>query len=597
MESKALPKRHDIPAEYTWNAPSVFESREAWEAAYQDLAVQLPSLKRFEGHLSDGPATLAEWMTLTSEMGITIGKLMVYAGMSSAVDTNDQAAVAMQGRGMMLVGQVQALTAFADPELLQIGWETLSQWIAQNADLAVYHHYIDRLFRKQQHIRSAEVEEVLGLLADNFSMPYRTYSMLTDADFKFTQAAENEPVAQSTITDLMNNPNREVRRTAWENYADRYLDYKHTLAANYLASVKQDAFEAHVRGYSGTLEAVLFPDNIPVEVFHNLIDTYKRFLPTWHRYWAIRRRILGFETLTPYDIWAPLSQTRPVVDYDQAIDWLTEALAPLGDDYVATMRQGSLENRWVDRYPNEGKSSGAFSSGAKGTHPFIMMSYANSLESMSTLAHELGHSMHSYLTWQHQPVIYSNYSSFVAEVASNFHQAMLRDYLFKNNPDPGFQIALIEEAMSNFHRYFFIMPTLARYEHEVHQRVEQGGSLTADDMIKLMTELFSEGYGSEMHIDHDRVGITWAQFPHLYAAYYPFQYATGISGAHALASRVLAGGSNAAEAYRGFLSSGSSGYPIDVLKQAGVDLTTPEPVEQTFAILTQYIDRLDQLTR
>lgn len=597
MEAIALPKRHDIAAEHTWNAPSVFESREVWETAYQQFSEQLPALKRFEGHLNASHSTLKEWFALTSEMSMAIGKLIVYVGMSTAVDTNDQQALAMQGRVQMLYGQYQATSAFAEPELLQIGLETLRQWMDADPALATYRHYIEDLFRKQQHIRSAEVEEILGRLADNFSMPYRTYSMLTDADFKFQQAAENHPVAQSTITELMHNPSREVRRTAWENYADLYLAYKHTLAANYLASVKQDAFQAQVRGYANSLEAALFPDNISVEVFHNLVETYRRFLPTWQRYWAIRRRILGFDTLHPYDIWAPLTDVRPVVPYDQAVDWLTEALAPLGDDYVQIMRRGSLEDRWVDRYPNDGKSSGAFSSGWKGTHPFIMMSYADSLESMSTLAHELGHSMHSYLTWQHQPLYYSGYSSFVAEVASNFHQAMLRDYLFKHNADPAFQIALIEEAMSNFHRYFFIMPTLARYEHEVHQRVENGGSLTADDMIGLMTERFSEGYGTEMDIDHDRVGITWAQFPHLYAAYYPFQYATGISGAHALAARVLAGEPNAAEDYRGFLSSGSAAYPIDVLKKAGVDLTTPAPVEQTFAILTEYIDRLDQLTR
>jgi len=260
------------------------------------------------------------------------------------------------------------------------------------------------------------------------------------------------------------------------------------------------------------------------------------------------------------------------------------------------LRRGCLEQRWVDIYPNEGKKLGAFSYGAPGTYPFINMSYANTLGSLSTLAHELGHSMHSYLTWQNQPQVYSSYSMFVAEVASNFNQAMVRANLFKTNSDPNFQIALIEEAMDNFHRYFFIMPTLARFELETHQRIERGEPLTADIMIGLMADLFSEGYGSEMHVDRERVGITWATFPHLYSNYYVFQYATGISAAHALAGRILEGANGAAEAYLGFLKAGSSLYPVDALKRAGVDMATPEAVERTYGVLAEYVDRLDKLT-
>jgi len=281
------------------------------------------------------------------------------------------------------------------------------------------------------------------------------------------------------------------------------------------------------------------------------------------------------------------------VPYHWAVEQICDGLSPLGQEYVATMRRGVLEQRWIDVYPNQGKRSGAFSTGAPGTYPFVLMSHTDDLESLSTLAHELGHSMHSYYTWESQPMVYCDYSIFVAEVASNVNQALVRDYLLRTNPDRRFQIGVIEEAMSNFHRYFFLMPTLARFELEIHERVERGEALTADSMIALMTDLFREGYGGEVQIDQDRVGSTWAQFStHLYANFYVYQYTTGISGAHALAAGMLDGAPGAVDNYMAFLKAGSSLYPIDALKLAGVDLTTPEPVESAFAYLAGLVDRL-----
>jgi oligoendopeptidase F len=437
------------------------------------------------------------------------------------------------------------------------------------------------------------------MLADPFNGAWTTSSMLTNADLRFQAAAGSDgathDVSQSTLTHLMDHPDREVRRTAWENYHDQYLAFKNTLAAAYGASLKQSVFGMRARRYDSTLAASLFPHDIPTAVFHNLIDVFRQNLPTWRRYWAFRRRALGLDILHPYDVWAPLAANSPQIPFEQAVEWICQGLAPLGDDYVAIMRRGCLQERWIDLYPNVGKSQGAFSTGAPGTHPFIMMSYTDSMRSFSTLAHELGHSMHSYLTWKHQPVVYGDYSLFAAEVASNFHQAMVRGHLLRANPDPAFQISLIEEAMSNFHRYFLVMPTLARFELEMHQRAEAGLGLTADFMIDRMTELFAEAYGPDMHIDHDRLGITWATFGHLYADYYVFQYATGISGAHACAQRILDGVDGAAADYRRFLSAGGSLHPLAALALAGVDLSRPEAVEATFAVLSDYVDRLEKL--
>ena len=599
---KTILSRHEIDPKYTWNAPSVFESDDAWEIELKNvLKKNIPEFKAYQGRLGESSTVLLEALKAFNDLIAVVWKLQDYAFMSYNVETTNQRASSMLSQSESLFGQVLAAISFVEPEILEIGQETLSEWMQQESQVARYEHYFHNLFRKQAHVRSQEVEELLGMLAEPFSATSGTATKLVDADFAFTPAktsADHElEITQGTIDQILAQADREARRTAWEHYRDMYLAFKNTLASNLETSIKQNVFFMRARHHNSTLEASLFENNIPVEVFHNLIETFRKHLPIWHRYWRIRRNALRVETLHPYDIWAPLTETPPTVSYEQSVAWICEGLAPMGEDYVNTVRKGCLEDRWVDVYPNKGKTGGAFSAGCPGTFPFILMSHTNDVFSLSTLAHELGHSMHSYLTWQNQPALYSEYSLFVAEVASNFHQAMVRAHLLKQNPEPAFQISLIEEAMSNFHRYFFIMPTLARFELEIHKRVEQGNGLTADDTISLMTDLFREGYGDEMHIDHDRVGITWATFRHLYRDYYVYQYATGISAAYALSNRILSGKENAVEDYLKFLKAGDSMYPLDALNMAGVDLTTPQPVEEAFAALSGMVDRLEELLR
>lgn len=595
-----VPPRSEIAPEYKWNAESIFETPAAWKATYDEVFASLPdALTRFQGKLGESAAALADWFDVLGALNHQMGRLLFYALMAQACETTDQNATAMAGQATGLMGKFQAAAAFAEPELLALGQDKLSQWIVSEPRLRRYGHYVDDLFRRQQHVRSAEVEELLGMAQETFAQVENTSEVLTNAEIPFAPArkstGEEVAVSQGNNDSLRNSPDRDLRRSAYESFTDGHLAVKNTLASNYIASVKRDVFLARARRFDTALEASLFENNVPPEVFYNLINTFRSNIPTWHRYWDIRRKALGVDTLEPYDIWAPIAKRDHKVTYQQAVDWISEGMAPLGDDYVRVLRQGCLQDRWVDVYPNKGKRQGAFSGGWQGTHPFIMMSFHDDLKAMSTLAHELGHSMHSYLTWQHQPFIYADYSLFVAEVASNFNQAMVRAYLRDTQPDTDFQIALIEEAMSNFHRYFFIMPTLARFELEIHTRIERGDGVTADDMNALMADLFAEGYGDAMHYDRERSGITWATFGHLYSNYYVFQYATGISAAHALAAPILAGEPGAAENYVKFLSAGGSLYPLDALKVAGVDMATPQAVEATFAVLGEMVDRLAAL--
>jgi oligoendopeptidase F len=600
MTQAVVPPRSQIDPQFTWNAANVFASDEAWEEEAKALERSLSEIKRYEGRLGESDALLLDALQTADSLLHRADKLDLYAGMSHSVETTNQTAAAMVSRAQGLKGQTQAAVAFVMPEILALGRERIEPWLRENEALAVYRHFLDDLFRKQAHIRSSEVEELLGMLADPFAGTYNTESMLTDADFTFEPAVAADgrelDLTQSSIDDLMASPDRDVRRTAWEHYCDTYLAFKNTLASNLVTSIKQNVFESRARRHASTLEMALFGDNIPLAVFHNLLDVYRRNLPTWHRYWRVRRQALGVDTLQPYDIWAPLVK-KVELPYEQTVDWICQGMAPLGEKYVSVMERGLRQERWVDVFPNQAKRAGAFSWGAPGTYPFIVMSYTRDVYGLSTLAHELGHSMHSYHAWQSQPLVYSDYSLFAAEVASNFNQALVRAHLLATKPDRNFQIQIIEEAMANFHRYFFIMPTLARFELELHERVERGEGVTADDMIALMTELFREGCAGEMDIDAERVGITWAQFSHLYADYYVFQYATGISAAHALARPILEGKPGAAEAYLDFLRAGGSRYPLDALNDAGVDLTTPQPVEETFAVLAQLVERLEQLVK
>jgi oligoendopeptidase F len=593
-------ERQAVPESARWNKTSMFADDEAWQVELENVRVSLQELQAFPNTLDQGAQRLAEWMTLSQAISTRIYSLYFYAVMSASVDAQDATAKAQIGQVSALVGQVGALTAFFEPEILALGEDKVMDWVRGHQDLASYEKYFADIFRSKDHVLGADVERVLGMAQEPFGMVSRSANELTNTDLRFadasTEAGEDYAVNQGSLPLALKGADRTLRASTWQSFADGYLGMKNTLATLYMTSVKQNNMQASLRGYDNALHRQLAPHNIPEDVFHNLISTYQKHLPVWHKYWDVKRRALKQDDIAPYDIWAPIVDNEPAMTFEEAVDMIATGMQPLGEEYVATLKRGCLEQGWVDYMPNQGKRQGAFSGGSYTSYPFIMMSFDDGLRGMSTLAHELGHSMHSYYSRANQPPVFAQYSMFVAEVASNFNQALVRAHLFEaRKDDPAFLMALIEEAMGNFHRYFFIMPTLARFEWTVHQQASEGKPLTADHLNGIMSDYFAEGYGDAFNDDPTRTGITWAQFGHLYVPFYTFQYATGISAAHALAEKVLAGDEEAAQNYLQFLKTGSALHPIEALKVAGVDMSTPDAVEKTYGVLAEMIDRLDSL--
>jgi len=601
--SRTIPVRADVPRETTWDLDILFPTTADWESAFAACDREIPALAARAGTLGESASGARAVLDAVESARVRVGHVAVHARLSWAVDTGDAVAAERSERAAGLVARFAAAVSFVEPELLALGPDRLAEY-ASDPVLAEFAHPIDRLRRRAAHVRSPEVEELLVRAGEAFGAG-RIHSAITDTDLVFGSAVgvdgTTHEIGQGTIGKLLTDPDREVRRTAWEQYADRHLALRNGLAAACFAGVRQNVFVARARGYRSPLHASLEANWIPVSVFENLVDAFVRHLPVWHRYWDLRAKALGLERLSPWDVKAPLvADGGPVVPYREAVEWIAEGMAPLGEEYVEALRRGCGSERWVDVYPNRGKRMGAFSSGTYGTHPYILMSYNDDVFSLSTLAHELGHSLHSWHSRRAQPPSTAGYGLFVAEVASNFNQALVRRHLLDRFAgDRDMEIAVIEEAMSNYHRYFFVMPTLARFEREMHDRVWEGGALTAPHLVERMADLFGEAFGPDVDLSgrtRERVGSTWMQFAtHLYANFYVYQYATGIAAAHALAGPISDGDTAARDRYLKFLAAGGSAYPLDALRDAGVDMESPAPVEQAFSVMSAYVDRLAEL--
>jgi oligoendopeptidase F len=595
----AVPHRRDVPLAERWDLDPIFPTVRAWERAYATASTRLAEIDRFRGRLGESAATLLGALRLRDELHAAVERVAQFGSLRRSEDNTDPDNVAMDSRGSGLEARFAAACAFIPVEFLGIPTERLATWLRVEPDLAVYAHAIDRARRRRAHLRSTEVEEVLAQASDLANSSETIAGILEDGELPLgvIEDERGEPVAlaQGNQDRYLRSPDRRVRREAWESCADGYLAFRNTFAATLAGGVKRNVFYARARGYGSSLEAALAREEVPTDVFHNLLETVWRNLPVWHRYFRVRRKLLGLAEgdFHAWDITAPLVP-EPKIPWEDGVGLILASLAPLGEEFVDIVRRGIAE-RWVDRSPNVGKGGGAFSWGPYRTMPFISMVYDDDLGAVSTLAHELGHSMHSYYTWQSQPIAY-NEAGFLVEVPSNFHQALLGAHLLGVKDDRAWTIAVIEERMANHLRYLFTMPILARFELDCHEAVERGEALTAESLSETLLELYRQGYGGEVVLsepDAERVAVTWARFPHLYMNFYVYEYAIGIAGAAALARQVLNEGEPPARRYVDLLRAGGHGYPVDLLKEAGVDMTSPEPVQAAFDVLAGYVERLE----
>ncbi|MFT2718737.1 oligoendopeptidase F [Deinococcus sp. A31D244] len=592
---KTLPRRQDVPQEQTWDIEALYATPDAWAAEGDALSRDIATLSAHAGQLGT-PDGLLAYLAAADDVELRLNRFMSYAGMTASVDGRDAVAAARRDRAGNLGAQYGSTAAFYRPELLALDEATVRGWL-DRPDFADQRVRLERILRGKPHVRSAEVEELLGAVQAPFASERGIHPALANMDLRFGTAG-GETVTQGNVDRLTSHPDREVRREAWEGYADAHLAARHSQAAMYATNIRQSVFLARARRYPDAITASLAPDRIPTDVVTTLLDTYRASTPIWHRYWRVRREWLGLNELREYDVKAALVPPRHV-DYAQAVTWIGEGMAPLGEEYVQDMLSGLTTERWVDYAENDGKRQGAYSNGGGRVKPFIFMTWNDTMNSYSTLAHEIGHSMHSLLSMREHPYSVPRYTLFHAEVASNFNQAMVRAHLLKQarqSGDTEFEVQIIEEALSNFHRYFFIMPTLAAFELEAYRRIEAGGTLSAPDLTELTADLLTQGYGDGVTMDRERSGILWAQFStHLYANFYAYQYATGISAAHQLLETFAGDPDAARENYLRFLRSGGRLDPIDALREAGVDMLSPAPVQATFRTLEGYVARLEEL--
>jgi oligoendopeptidase F len=598
-DATVLPKRTDVPAEQTWDKSSVYASDAEWAVALRDATLAASDLRRFRGRLGESAAILLEALRTRDEWQARIWRIRWYAAMQVKVDVTDQKAAAQHSQALELIARVEAALAYLQPELLALDPGMFSAMCAEEPALTVYAHYIETLHRRGAHVRSVEVETTLAQVSELTRAPYEMYKALVNGELAFGSVTNTDSaeiaIDQTSIVSLLRSGNRQVREAAWRQYADGYLRQRNTLAGLLNTTMRANVFFARARGYPNALDAALDQAFLPHAVFDHLLASWRKHLPVWRRYWRVRARALGLDQLAGWDIDVPLVRSRRHIRYDEARRMILKAMAPLGAEYVEVLRRGLYEERWVDSAVSQGKTGGAEQSGAYGLHPFVLLSYDDSLLGVSALAHEMGHAMHTYFTNQSQLAVYENYADYLGETASTFSQALLRAHLLDERQDPNLQLEALADALTYFHRYLFVMPMLAQFELDMHERIERGEALSADEMSARMLDLLREGYGAGVALDAERDGVTWAQFSHLYLNFYAYTYGLGISAATALAEGVLQGTPEAATRYLEFLKAGDSIYPLDAWRLAGIDMSAPGPIGRAFGLLENMIDRLDTL--
>jgi len=590
----SVPERSEIDTEYKWDLESIYATDDEWEDAYEAVEERLDELRAYEGRATEDGETLLAVLELRDEIMREVSKIVSYARMRKDENTADQHYQGLATRGMSLSSDASSAASFIEPEIQSLDRDALDELVESTDGLDVYDHYLDDAIRLSDHTRSAEVENVLAELGEVTGAAGDIYGMLLNADMEFPTVekpdGEAVEITQDNLTTLLKNPDREFRETVYEGFFDRLGEMHNTIGTAYENSVKADVKLARIRGYDTAREAAMDGPNVPAEVYDNLVDTVRDNLDKLHRHAELKRASLGVDELRMWDLYMPMTETEtPEVSYEEATDHVVTALGALGEDYQGRVADG-LESRWVDVYETRNKRSGAYSAGTYDTQPFILMNWQDDISSMFTLAHELGHSLHSQYASEEQPYVYSDYEIFVAEVASTVNEALLTHYLLDTVEDPQFRRHVLNEYLERFRSTLYRQTMFADFEHRVHELEEAGEALTPDRLDELFHDRKAEFY--EPAVVDDRIAREWMRIPHFYRAYYVFQYSTGISAAVALAQGILDEGEPAAQRYIEFLQRGSREYPLELLQHAGVDMRSPEPVQQA---LNEYDEHLDEM--
>lgn len=597
METNKIPARADVPEKDKWAIQDLFATDDDWRAALAKAKEFLPRITAFRGRLAESGAVLLSFFRLDDEISLAFDALVHYAQRRSDEDTRVAAYQEMVSQVTRFAVEIQSAAAFETPELLAISDEDMNRLYAEAPELELYRLNIDRIRRRREHVLSDKEEAILAAAGEMAASPDDIYSMLNDADLKFPDAVDKDgnkhPVTHGTFIPLMQSYDRVLRKSAFDSLYSVYGQFRNTSAATLSAQLKQLLFFANVRKYPSTLDAALDGNEVPTEIYRNLIDAVHRSFAPMYRYVALRKKLLGVDELHMYDLYVPVVDgVEMKFTFEEAKEIALKALAPLGEDYLNLLREG-FANGWIDVYENEGKRSGAYSAGAR-VHPYVLLNFKGTLDDVFTLVHEMGHSIHSYLSNKTQPTAYQDYVIFVAEVASTCNEALLMEYLLSVTTDKKERAYLINHFLEQFRGTLYRQTMFAEFELAANEMTQRGEGTTAEALCAMYKKLNEQYFGPEMNVDEE-ISLEWARIPHFYYDYYVYQYATGYAAAIALSRRILRDGEAAVKDYLGFLSGGCSADPITLLRGAGVDMASPKPIEDATKLFDEMISEMEKI--
>ena len=598
MGNKKLKNREEIPQNYKWKIEAMYGDDAAWEADIQDVLDAVEAFGAYQGTLTSNATTLAEALEAKDAIWQKLEKAFVFARMKQDEDNRNTKQQAMLDKVNMIIAKVSAAMSFFTPELLSAPEDTLLAYLKDEPKLAKYDFMLRDLLREKQHVLSKEEENILAQLSEVTDAPDSIYTMLSNADMKFGTIMDEDgdevELTHGNYIKFMKSHDRGVRQSAFERMYETYKSLLNTISTAYSFNVKNDVVGARIRRYDSARAAALSGGNIPEEVYDNLITVVHDYLPVLHKYVALRKKVLGVESLKMHDVYVPLVELPNVeIPYEEALRIMQEGLAPLGEDYIQRVMEG-VNAGWIDVYENEGKTSGAYSFGSYDSFPYILLNYTDTLQDVFTLVHEMGHSMHSSYTRETQPFVYGSHSIFTAEVASTVNESLLIEHLLAKETDPEMRKYLINLHIEEFRTTLFRQTMFAEFEQKAHKFVEEGGSLTSEWLCDTYEKLNKQYFGPAME-DDDYIKYEWARIPHFYRAFYVYQYATGYSAATAISKKILTEGEPARDAYRKFLTTGDSDYPVELLKIAGVDMSTTEPIILAMETFKKLVEELEEL--